>query len=122
MDTIILGVYQFFVCRFKVCAAFMPSTQWIECADGTHFKCPACAGKYQPWLDRPQLMPAQMVQVMAPCADIPEMGVKTGDVQFFLLEWPDTKTSVLRNRFKEIFLDLAPATKQRLAVCSVFHA
>ena len=112
VDKIIEGIYQYYVCRHKTCASFGPATQWIECEDTTHFKCPMCGEKYQPWLDRPHLMPAQMVQVMAPCVDIPEINMKAGQVHFFLLEWPDTKVSVLKNRFKEIFLDIAPQAKR----------
>ena len=112
VDKIIEGVYQYYVCRHKTCASFSPATQWIECEDTTHFKCPMCGEKYQPWLDRPHLMAAQMVQVMAPCVDIPEISMKAGQLHFFLLEWPDTKTCVLRNRFKEIFLGISEQAKR----------
>ena len=53
-----------------------------------------------------------MVQAMAPCVDIPEISMKAGQVHFFLLEWPDTKVSVLKNRFKEIFLGISEQAKR----------
>jgi len=45
----VLGVAFFHLCRVKTCLFYRPDSEWVEAANGNHFRCPACGELYRPW-------------------------------------------------------------------------
>ena len=45
----VLGVAFFHLCRVKTCLFYGPDSEWVEDANGNHFRCPACGELYRPW-------------------------------------------------------------------------
>ncbi len=75
-----------------------------ELENGTLYRCPACGTQYAPWASANKYIQAQKILVLQPGEDIKtELGnFKAGEVSMFLMEWPDTSTTSLMNKLKEV--------------------
>jgi hypothetical protein len=82
------------------------NTSWIGNMPRTKFRCPLCGHLYQPWRQAQGLIKAQKVLVTQAPRDQAvhsHAGVlKPGETLVYLVEWADTATTALQNRFKEI--------------------
>ena len=122
---IIDGLDQFFLCRNRwggkeevppgPCGYFAPATNWspnlaerLKCS----WKCPRCGQTYSPGKEKPGLIGANMLLVVE--GDGKDMGLKQvkgklaeGEVRFYPLWWPDTATTSLLDKFKEVMLGVS---------------
>lgn len=116
IDVLVTGLNEHFICRRARCLHYTLSTTWIEGSLG-HFKCPQCGAFYRPWSSDltggegekagGPVVQAQKIMVATSQVAVPEVGMVAGQSRFYLCEWADTKTEILKARLKETFLGIA---------------
>ncbi len=106
MSEIVTGLDEYYICRKKDCLFVGLNTDWIE--NGGQYRCPSCTTRYQPWVQGQGLIPAQKMLVVHPhdTLDTALGSMEKGAVNFYLMEWQETSTQTLTNKFKEIALSL----------------
>ena len=130
LHEIVKGVDQYFICRRKDCLFVGLNSMWAYVPGGyCRFRCPGCGFRYQPWLSKASLIPAQKVLalenihglqltragidvtpqlshagVLSESAVVGSSG--TPGISMYLCEWSDTTTQVLLNEFMAITAEL----------------
>jgi hypothetical protein len=101
----------------KACGYFSTANNWIytdETLQAGHYKCPMCGTLYKPWAKAPALIRPNKVLVLFEfatssshdCLGLKELlGEATnsaGSLHYFPCLWPDSATTALHDRMKEI--------------------
>jgi hypothetical protein len=114
-DLIVAGVAEHFLCRQRSCLSFTLSTSWIEEDGHSRYRCPTCGVQYAPWSMHGDVIGAQKVMVCHVASNTPGFdggdGFEAGELRMYMMRWSDTKVSVLKNRLKEVMLQLSEETR-----------
>jgi hypothetical protein len=101
----------------KACGYFSTANNWIYTGatmQAGHYKCPTCGTFYRPWASSPSLIAPNKVLVLfeftTSSSDqcfglkrlLGEVTNPAGSVHFFPCLWPDSATTALHSRMKEI--------------------
>jgi hypothetical protein len=101
----------------EACGYFSTANNWIytdETLQAGHYKCPMCGTFYRPWASSPSSIAPNKVLVVlesttstsSKCVGLKrllgEVTNPSGMVQFFPCIWPDSATTALHSRMKEI--------------------
>jgi hypothetical protein len=116
VDKVLPGLDEYYMCRVRGCAMVCLAVNWVNNHPvGGQYRCPACGEQYRPWLNKQGYYKANKViftyeqenkhqPLLVPgSSDGP---VSKNVVNVFPVIWPDTATSMLRDRIKAISLDI----------------
>ena len=96
-DDICKGLAEHFMCRNMECLFVTNSAQWVRRTTKEKFRCPKCLQEYKPWVASNTRINCQKLMVLS------KSGGKT---KMYPVQWSDTTQQLLKNRLKEIFMDL----------------
>jgi hypothetical protein len=98
--------------RLRPCGFYAPAKNWATDSnhDGGWYRCPLCGLQYTPWQVRPTAyINANRLYVLEAEEDHTTVSgerILGGSVSFLPAYWPDTSTTALEGRLKEIYMGL----------------
>ena len=111
LTQVVVSLDEYHICRVLDCGFFGLPTHWLVRRCGGQWACPRCTTRYQPWKKKKNWANCQKIMVwemddddetLPPEEALPRAVTRTKGVAVQLVEWPDTATTTLINRFKEI--------------------
>jgi len=83
-----------FLCRNIACLFYGLNSEWVECVEGGHFRCPKCGQKYQPWAERTERVNCQKVLSL--------IHPTTGEMVAVPMVWPASAEDGWFNKMVEL--------------------
>ena len=119
LTEVVRSLGEYFICRVLDCGVFGLPTHWLARRCGGQWACPRCLTRYLPWQSTSTWADCQKIMVWEMDADdetlppdevLPTAVIRMTGVAVQLVQWPDTATTVLINRFKEITAGVSEET------------
>lgn len=124
MTSVVEGVNIDWICRRVDCLMVVHAAHWIKRSECHKFRCPSCGERYRPWygssysirpsdtfIDAQKVLCLEAVASVATgvqeCSELADIRKDASSVDsMFLMQWPDTSTQSLIDKFMVITAQL----------------